>query len=117
MDFTCNSKHELELDLWEFEKFRKENLQTRKEKTMKHDNPSNSTKKLLLLNVEALLQTIIDYVREQQRQDMVKLLSLEVGSQALTMLQVTSGTTTVWHQVLMICTDAPHCNKSCVVLH
>ncbi len=84
---------------------------------MKHDNSSNSTKKLLLLNVEALLWPIVDYVREVQRQDKVKLLSLEVGSQALTMLQVTSGTTAVWHQVLMICTDVPHCNKSCVVLH
>jgi hypothetical protein len=41
-------------------------------------------------------------VQKQQRRDMVKLLSLEVGWQAPTILQVTSGTTAVWHQVLMI---------------
>jgi hypothetical protein len=26
LDFTCNPKHKLELDLWGFEKFRKEKL-------------------------------------------------------------------------------------------
>jgi hypothetical protein len=53
---------------------------------VKHDNPSNSTKKLLLLNVEALLRTVVDCVQEQQRRDLLKLLSLEVGGQAPTML-------------------------------
>jgi hypothetical protein len=53
---------------------------------VKHDNPSNSTKKLLLLNVEALLWTVVDCVQQQQRRDMLKLLSLEVGGQAPTML-------------------------------
>ncbi len=67
-----------------------------------HDNPSNSTEKLMLLNVEALLRAVVDCVQEQQRRDMVKLLSLEVGGQAPTLLQVTSGATAVWHQVLMI---------------
>jgi hypothetical protein len=69
---------------------------------VKHDNPSSSNEKLMLLNVEALLQTVVDCMQEQQRGDIVKLLSLEVGGQAPTMLQVTSGTTAVWHQVLMI---------------
>jgi hypothetical protein len=69
---------------------------------VKHHNPSNSTEKLLLLNVEALLLTVVDCVQQQQRRDMLKLLSLEVGGQAPTLLQVTSGTTAVWHQVLMI---------------
>jgi hypothetical protein len=69
---------------------------------VKHDNPSNLTEKLLLLNVEALLLTVVDCVQQQQPRDMLKLLSLEVGGQAPTLLQVISGTTAVWHQVLMI---------------
>jgi hypothetical protein len=70
---------------------------------VKHENPSNSTEKLLLLNVEALLLTVVvDCVQQQHRRDMLQLLSLEVGGQAPTLLQVTSGTTAVWHQVLMI---------------
>jgi hypothetical protein len=32
LDFTCNLRHELELDLWESEQFSKENLQAKKEK-------------------------------------------------------------------------------------
>jgi hypothetical protein len=62
---------------------------------------SNSTEKLMLLNVEAFLRTVVDCMQEQQRRDMVKLLSLEVGGQAPSMLQVTSGATAVSHQVLM----------------
>jgi len=34
LDITCNPRHELELDLWEFEKIRKEKLQVRKGKKM-----------------------------------------------------------------------------------
>jgi len=36
LDFTCNPRHELELDLWESKKFRKEKLQARREKKMAH---------------------------------------------------------------------------------
>ncbi len=39
LDFTCNPRHELELDLWEFEKLRKEKLQARKEKKMARVKP------------------------------------------------------------------------------
>ncbi len=41
--------------------------------------------KAAALNVEALLRTV-DCVQEQQRRDLLKLLSLEVGGQAPTML-------------------------------
>ncbi len=34
LDITCNPRHELELDLWESERIRKEKLQARKEKKM-----------------------------------------------------------------------------------
>jgi len=34
LDITCNPKHELELDLWKYEKIRKEKLQVRKGKKM-----------------------------------------------------------------------------------
>ncbi len=34
MHIICNPKHELELDLWEFEKIRKKKSQARKEKKM-----------------------------------------------------------------------------------
>jgi len=34
LDITCNPRHELELDLWEFEKICKGKLQARKEKKM-----------------------------------------------------------------------------------
>jgi hypothetical protein len=34
LDFTCNPKYELELDLWESEKLRKEKLHAKKEKKM-----------------------------------------------------------------------------------
>jgi hypothetical protein len=34
LDITCNPRHELELDLWEFEKIRKEKLQARNRKKM-----------------------------------------------------------------------------------
>ncbi len=34
LDFTYNPRHELKLDLWESEKFRKKKLQARKEKKM-----------------------------------------------------------------------------------
>jgi hypothetical protein len=39
LDITCNLKHELELDLWEFEKIHKEKLQARKEKKMAQFKP------------------------------------------------------------------------------
>jgi len=39
LDITCNPKHELELDLWESEKIRKEKLQARKEKKMARVKP------------------------------------------------------------------------------
>jgi hypothetical protein len=39
LDFICNFKHKLKLDLWEFEKFHKEKLQAKKEKTMAHVKP------------------------------------------------------------------------------
>jgi hypothetical protein len=32
LDFTCNFKHELKLDLWKFENFHKEKLHARKKK-------------------------------------------------------------------------------------
>ncbi len=34
LDFTCNPMHELELDLWESEKFHKKKLQAKKKKKM-----------------------------------------------------------------------------------
>jgi hypothetical protein len=34
LDVTCNPRHQLKSDLWEFEKIRKEKLQVRKEKRM-----------------------------------------------------------------------------------
>jgi len=34
LDITCNPRHELKLDLWEFEKIHKEKLQAKKEKKM-----------------------------------------------------------------------------------
>jgi hypothetical protein len=39
LDITCNPRHELELDLWESEKIRKEKLQARKEKKMARVKP------------------------------------------------------------------------------
>jgi hypothetical protein len=39
LDITCNPRHELELDLWEFEKIRKKKLQARKEKKMARVKP------------------------------------------------------------------------------
>jgi len=39
LDFTCNFRDELKLDLWEFQKFHKEKLQTRKEKKMARVKP------------------------------------------------------------------------------
>jgi hypothetical protein len=39
LDITCNPRHELELDLWEYEKIRKEKLQARKGKKMAHVKP------------------------------------------------------------------------------
>jgi hypothetical protein len=39
LDITCNPRHELELDLWEFEKIRKEKLQAKKEKKMARVKP------------------------------------------------------------------------------
>ncbi len=39
LDITCNSKHGLELDLWEYEKICKEKLQVRKEKKMASVKP------------------------------------------------------------------------------
>jgi len=34
LNITCNPRHELELDLWEFEKIRKEKFQARKKNKM-----------------------------------------------------------------------------------
>jgi hypothetical protein len=34
LDITCNPRHELELDLWESEKIRKEKLEARRERKM-----------------------------------------------------------------------------------
>jgi hypothetical protein len=39
LDITCNPGHELELDLWESEKIRKEKLQARKENKMARVKP------------------------------------------------------------------------------
>ncbi|CAK9217112.1 unnamed protein product [Sphagnum troendelagicum] len=39
LDITCNPRHELELDLWEFERIRKEKLQARKGKKMARVKP------------------------------------------------------------------------------
>jgi hypothetical protein len=39
LDFTCNFRHKLKLDLWKSKKFHKEKLQARKEKKMTHDKP------------------------------------------------------------------------------
>jgi len=39
LDSTCNPRHELELDLWESEKIRKEKLQARKERKMARVKP------------------------------------------------------------------------------
>jgi len=39
LDITCNPKHELELDLWESEKIRKEKLQARRERKMARVKP------------------------------------------------------------------------------
>ncbi len=39
LDITCNTRHELELDLWESEKIHKEKLQARKGKKMAHVKP------------------------------------------------------------------------------
>ncbi len=39
LDITCNPRHELELDLWQSEKIRKEKLQARKEKKMTRVKP------------------------------------------------------------------------------
>jgi hypothetical protein len=39
LDITCNPKHELELDLWESEKIRKEKLHARKGKRMARVKP------------------------------------------------------------------------------
>jgi hypothetical protein len=38
LDITCNPKHELELDLWESEKIRKEKLQAKNGKKMAQVN-------------------------------------------------------------------------------
>jgi hypothetical protein len=39
LDFTCNHRHELKLNLLEFEKFCKEKLQAKKEKKMARVKP------------------------------------------------------------------------------
>jgi hypothetical protein len=39
LDVTCNPRHQLESDLWESEKIRKEKLQVRKEKKMTFVKP------------------------------------------------------------------------------
>jgi hypothetical protein len=39
LDIICNLRHELELDLWESEKIRKEKLQARKGKKMARVKP------------------------------------------------------------------------------
>jgi len=39
LDITCNPRHELELDLWESEKIRKEKLQARRERKMARVKP------------------------------------------------------------------------------
>jgi hypothetical protein len=39
LDFIYNRRHELELDLWESEKFRKKKLHVKKEKKMAHFKP------------------------------------------------------------------------------
>ncbi len=39
LDLTCNPRHELELDLWESKKIRKEKLQARKGKKMARVKP------------------------------------------------------------------------------
>jgi len=39
LDFTCNSRHELKLDLWGSKKFLKEKLHAKKEKKMAHVKP------------------------------------------------------------------------------
>jgi hypothetical protein len=39
LNITCNPRHELELNLWESEKIRKEKLQARKEKKMARVKP------------------------------------------------------------------------------
>jgi hypothetical protein len=39
LDITYNPRHELELDLWEFEKIRKKNLHARKGKKMARVKP------------------------------------------------------------------------------
>ncbi|CAK9220349.1 unnamed protein product [Sphagnum troendelagicum] len=39
LDLTCNPRHELELDLWESEKIRREKLQARKGKRMARVKP------------------------------------------------------------------------------
>jgi len=39
LDITCNPRHELELDLWESEKIRKEKLHARKGKKMPRVKP------------------------------------------------------------------------------
>ncbi len=39
LDFTCNLRHELELDLWESKKLRKRKLHARKEKKMTRVKP------------------------------------------------------------------------------
>jgi hypothetical protein len=39
LDITCNPRHELELDLWEFEKIGKGKLQVKKEKKMARVKP------------------------------------------------------------------------------
>jgi hypothetical protein len=39
LDITCNPRHELELDLWEFKRIRKEKLQARKGKKMARVKP------------------------------------------------------------------------------
>jgi hypothetical protein len=36
LDFTCNPRYELKLNLWKSKKFCKEKLQARKEKKMAH---------------------------------------------------------------------------------
>ncbi len=39
LNITCNPRHQLELDLWEFERIRKKKLQARKEKKMARVKP------------------------------------------------------------------------------
>jgi hypothetical protein len=39
LDIICNLRHQLESDLWESKKIRKEKLQARKEKKMAHVKP------------------------------------------------------------------------------